>query len=225
MHRKLLATTVMAGALLASGNASALSLSFSGYSSDATSTAFLAATLDFAVSNTGGNDLLTLTLTNLSDTTSTGTDPDNGFTISRIFFNYTGNANLFSVNTDPLGGASLAFNQSAGGFGTFDVLLDLGTGNAGLDPSPPTGSSATWVIDLGDTGITDSDFNLESTLPPGSKTSVAALFFTQGPCDPEITGSCVEDSAFGTVVPIPAAAWLFGSGLLGLAGVARRRSR
>jgi hypothetical protein len=26
-----------------------------------------------------------------------------------------------------------------------------------------------------------------------------------------------------TVVPIPAAAWLFGSGLLGLVGVARRR--
>ena len=28
----------------------------------------------------------------------------------------------------------------------------------------------------------------------------------------------------GTVVPVPAAAWLFGSGLLGLAGIARRRS-
>lgn len=34
-----------------------------------------------------------------------------------------------------------------------------------------------------------------------------------------------EVQAFGSPVPIPAAAWLFGSGLAGLMGVARRRNR
>jgi outer membrane lipase/esterase len=33
----------------------------------------------------------------------------------------------------------------------------------------------------------------------------------------------IADAAFSTVVPVPAAAWLFGSALIGLAGVARRK--
>ncbi len=37
------------------------------------------------------------------------------------------------------------------------------------------------------------------------------------------SGNVMVDN-FGTVVPVPAAAWLFGSGLLGLAGVARRKA-
>lgn len=36
------------------------------------------------------------------------------------------------------------------------------------------------------------------------------------------SGSVMVDN-FGTVVPIPAAVWLFGSGLLGLVGIARRK--
>lgn len=35
----------------------------------------------------------------------------------------------------------------------------------------------------------------------------------------------VDVQVVSTVVPVPAAAWLFGSGLLGLAGIARRRTR
>jgi len=34
----------------------------------------------------------------------------------------------------------------------------------------------------------------------------------------------IADAAFAAVVPVPAAVWLFGSGLLGLVGVARRKS-
>ena len=37
--------------------------------------------------------------------------------------------------------------------------------------------------------------------------------------DPNLTGTSVQ---IGAVVPVPAAVWLFGSGLLGLVGVARR---
>jgi len=71
MQRNLFATAVLAGAVLASSNVSALSLTFTGISSDLTDPGFLDATLDLTVSNSGGNDLLTLALTNLSDTTST----------------------------------------------------------------------------------------------------------------------------------------------------------
>ena len=35
----------------------------------------------------------------------------------------------------------------------------------------------------------------------------------------------LDDLTFGTVVPVPAAMWLFGSGLLGLVAVARRKVR
>jgi hypothetical protein len=33
----------------------------------------------------------------------------------------------------------------------------------------------------------------------------------------------IDDMRFGTVVPIPAAVWLFASGLLGMIGIARRK--
>ena len=32
-----------------------------------------------------------------------------------------------------------------------------------------------------------------------------------------------DEVRFGTVVPVPAAVWLFGSGLIGLIGIARRK--
>ena len=39
----------------------------------------------------------------------------------------------------------------------------------------------------------------------------------------KITGGSIDLSIATTVIPVPAAAWLFGSGLLGLVGVARRK--
>ena len=46
---------------------------------------------------------------------------------------------------------------------------------------------------------------------------------TTGVCNPNCTGS--GWIAPTTVVPVPAAAWLFGSGLMGLAAIARRKKR
>ncbi|MES0328004.1 MAG: VPLPA-CTERM sorting domain-containing protein [Gammaproteobacteria bacterium] len=40
----------------------------------------------------------------------------------------------------------------------------------------------------------------------------------------KITGGSIDFSVATTVIPVPAAVWLFGSGLLGLAGMARRKS-
>ena len=201
------------GVFILSGmsQAQALTINFSDISSDLTDPSLLSATMVLEVTNTGGNDLLNMTITNLS----------NDFKLAEAFINFTGDNSLLTLDTVPAGFSStLSFDTTADGFGTFDIMLDLDSMNNGL----AINQSETWIIDLGVTGVTTEDFNLLSG-PPGNKQQLAALKFTQGPCDPEVVGACVEDSAYGggSVVPVPAAVWLFGSGLLGLVGVARRK--
>ena len=180
---------------------------FSDLSSDATPASDLNATLTFNVTAGASatfNDLLTLTLDNQ-------TTAPSAFTINEVYFNFTGNHGGFSIESGP--GVLNHGPTPADGFGDFDIKLDgflLASGGTSM-----------WSIDLGLTGVTDSDFNDLSIIPPGDTQTLAALKFVQGPDDPEAPGS--EDSAFGAVVPVPAAVWLFGSGLLGLVGVARRK--
>lgn len=160
----------------------------------------LNATLSFSITALGSsssNDLLTLTLDNQ-------TTAPNAFSINEVYFNFTGNHGGFSIDS---GTATLNHGPIPGdGFGAFDIKLD------GF--SLASGGTSVWTIDLGLTGVTDSDFNDLSSIPPGDTQTLAALKFVQGPSD---------DSAFGAVVPVPAAVWLFGSGMLALAGVARRK--
>ena len=81
-------------------------------------------------------------------------------------------------------------------------------------PSPASGTWETWT--------------LEYTVPNGSNLIGQALGFA---IDIESTGVDEANIAFDNLridfqaaaVPVPAAAWLFGSGLLGLIGVARKR--
>ena len=179
----------------------ALVYTFSDLSSDATPASVLDATLTFSVTAGGaisGNDLLMLTLDNQT------TAPD-AYYINEVYFNFTGNHGGFSLES----GGTTTLNHGptpADGFGNFDIKLDgflLASGDTSI-----------WTIDLGLTGVTDSDFYDWSSIPTGDTQTLAALKFVQGPGD---------DSAFGAVVPVPAAVWLFGSGLLGLIGVARRK--
>jgi len=213
--------------------AQALTINFSGESSDATDPGFLTAVMDLDVTSTGatsGNDLLTVTLANLSDTTGQLGSQNGGFTLSEAFFNFTGDSSLLALDLIlPQGtpNAGLTTDKNADGFGTFDVKLDLDvSNNDGLLPN----FSGAWKIDLGGTGFSMADFNLLSDSPPGNNLQLAALFFSKGPCDseepfPGDPSLCTEDSAYAapSVVPVPAAVWLFGSGLLGLAGMARRK--
>ena len=216
------------GMLLFSGlsQAQAMTINFSGETSDATNPGLLTAIMELDVTvggATSGNDLLTVTLSNLSDTTGVTGSQNGGFTLSEAYFNFTGDSSLLSLDPSlPQGlpNSSLSTNVSADGFGTFDVKLDLvPISNDGLLPNV----GGAWKIDLGGNGFSIADFNLLSDPQPGNNPQLAALFFSKGPCDPEITG-CTEDSAYAApVVPVPAAVWLFGSGLLGLIGVARRK--
>ena len=204
--------------------AQALTINFSGESSDATDPGFLTAVMDLDVTSTGatsGNDLLTVTLANLSDTTGQPGSQNDGFTLSEAFFNFTGDSSLLTFDPVPQGtpNAGLTTNTNADGFGTFDVKLDLDvSNNDGLLPN----FEGFWHIDLGGTGFSMANFNLPSDPMPGNNPQLAALFFSKGPCDSEELG-CVEDSAYAAPVPVPAAVWLVGSGLLGLVSMAKRK--
>lgn len=222
------------GVMLFAGlnQAQALTINFSGGTSDATNPGLLTAIMDLDVTTNGatsGNDLLTVTLANLSDTTGEIGSQNGGFTLSEAFFNFTGDSSLLIFDPVPQGTPNpvLTTNESADGFGTFDVKLDLAdTSNDGLLPN----FEGFWHIDLGGTGFSMADFNLLSDPQPGNNPQLAALFFSKGSCDPEEPfssdpGLCTEDSAYASPspVPVPAAVWLFGSGLLGLVGMARRK--
>jgi len=118
----------------------------------------------------------------------------------------------FSSNTAGPGDANWSTNFSANmdGFGTFDVAVEkpAGSAAAGVDPlmfliTGVTGDSiATYATD-GSTGG-----------QPNSGSLFSAKVSSTGP------GAFIGG---GSPVPVPAAVWLFGSGLLGLIGLARRK--
>lgn len=134
------------------------------------------------------------------DTNSTGPDADNGQGQNGIF----------------TGG-----QYQADGDGIYDMYFDF--------PPPPGNGTANsfdaneWVkytITL--PGVTASSFNLLSLTGGGEGPFYAAAHF-------QTTGPGGKDSAWigavePIVVPAPAAVWLFGTGLLGLVGIARRKS-
>jgi hypothetical protein len=131
------------------------------------------------------------------DPDSTGPDAENGKKGNGIF-----------VGTD-------AFQSD--GDGAYDILFDF--------PPPPGSGSVrfsageTVIYTMTSTdAITASSFNFLSADGGGAGTYLAASHFIS-------TGPDGLESAWvgAGVIPVPAAVWLFGSGLLGLAGVARRK--
>ena len=73
------------------------------------------------------------------------------------------------------------------------------------------------------------DINLEGLGIMSSKTTPDLVLAYNdnilGTGDSDFDDMMVRAKFTGTVVPVPAAAWLFGSGLLGLIGMARRRKQ
>ena len=119
-------------------------------------------------------------------------------------------------NTDIITPGTARPNQlRAGSDGIYDILFDF--------PPPPGQQAARFnageslVYDIsGIAGLTADSFNFFSEPGPGSTAgpflSVARFQDTPG-----------GGSDWVGAVPVPAAVWLFGSGLLGLVGIARKR--
>ena len=146
-----------------------------------------------------------------------------------------GNAgDVWNPAMTPIDGLSLS--------GSMDGIYNLSTNNnAFLSESnsyaDPSGSitgfigSGAWGYTLGSTAAWGPGFNNSLTgLNGGMKMSFAAIDLpTDGVSMSTFAGTWSVNAANGTLnytvsaVPVPAAVWLFGSGLLGLVGISRRK--
>ncbi len=132
-----------------------------------------------------------------------------------LSFNRTGGTGPSSLDT----GISTGVDSfKAGGDGFYDILFDFPTSNQGGGSKRfNAGEGLTYEIS-GIGSLTANDFNFLSSPSGGAGPFRSAGQFLS-------TGPLGEDSDWVGVsaVPVPAAVWLFGSGLLAFAGVARRK--
>ena len=143
-----------------------------------------------------------------------------GAEVSEVYLNVDDTIGGANLTITPAGGTGPAANSISKGTdafkadadGWYDILFSL----------PPPGSDRfeageTLIYDITATGLVASSFNFLSTpdpVDPNGPFLGAAKF--------QSTGDGSQSDWVGAV-PVPAAVWLFGSGLLGLIGVARRR--
>lgn len=170
-----------------------------------------------------------------------------GDTISMSLFAETV-ANTGFVNRDQFGEATFGFyNYSDDGLGNYQTLSFIFDYEVSYSMSLSNDVSGDQAIGELNTlvELDDYDFGTSSIdlFPSGTPDAIEALYFGAGAVTPSgmKSGSFTLDVAGGygyfvftnglstptyiqpSVVPVPAAVWLFGSGLLGLVGFARRR--
>jgi hypothetical protein len=116
----------------------------------------------------------------------------------------------------------VGFDQfQADGDGIYDILFDFPPPLGSQDYRFNAGETVMWDIS-GIPGLTALDFNFLGAPGPGASNPgpflSVAKFQSTGP---DQGGS--DWVGAGPVVPVPAAVWLFASGLLGLIGIARKK--
>jgi hypothetical protein len=137
--------------------------------------------------------------------------------VTAVYLNSAvGGLSFSDVSVGAVTNSSITYSSNgyqAGSDGEFDILIDL---------PPPGGDRFTagevLIYNITGAGITASTFWAESN---PTLTSVTGPFI--GAAKFQGTGDGGENSAWVAAVPVPAAVWLFGSGL-GLLGWMRRKS-
>lgn len=134
------------------------------------------------------------------------------FGMQTFSFNYdtalTVNASNI-ININPVSWSISQDVNAGGGFGKFEFQLS-GTGN-----------SRTELLNFSISNVAGdsiNDYAISSILKPSSDEFFAAHIAGYG-----VNGGDSAQFAGSSPVPVPAAVWLFGSGLIGLVGVARRK--
>jgi hypothetical protein len=181
---------------------------------------------DLELNNLAAYTGQTLARVTLTDHLSGGVDFEvealiTGTKVAQFGFNFMSNTVPVGFSITGLPSAwvyDVAIDSQEGfnGFGKFDVDVHDGGSAGRLSPltfSVSTGSVADYVA-LSSGGSEPSLFSIHVTDLDASGSG----FCDGSGCD-VITGY----AGGGTLVPVPAAVWLFGSGLLGLVGIGRRR--
>jgi hypothetical protein len=122
-----------------------------------------------------------------------------------------------------------SINSTLGGAGSSLLsTIDNANGGTGFNPQALAADLSNWggaTANVAQTGLgsTATLYTLTATGQSGTSNSTTT---------PELTVSLTSNGLVysalpggGTVTPLPAAVWLLGSGLLGLAGVGRRKSK
>ncbi len=140
--------------------------------------------------------------------------PGTNFGMETFAFNFDNSLTVGAtniINVDPSSWGITEDQNAGGGFGRFEFQLS-GTGSTRTE-------LLTFTIS-GVAGDTPSSYALGSTLNPQ-----AVEFFAAHVADfDDGYGNTSGKFAGSTAVPVPAALWLFGSGLICLARLARRNS-
>jgi len=125
------------------------------------------------------------------------------------------NTNIGEREFLSLDGATYTFSLVSGG--TFDLL--------GLDIESPVGTGSDWAA-FGTFDVIGSDgasVTLNATSFGTQSFGTTFTGLTSFTLEYDISAQATFDNINFTAVPVPAAAWLFGSGLLGLIGISRRK--
>lgn len=152
---------------------------------------------------------------------------DAGASVTTTSFSLEATAFTIITDADPIDISDEIFTLTSTS-GSYDPTADSGYGLGLFSGTFSVGGgllSGTFSnlevfgISLGN----DTDFDFDAILSFDSGSLKGG--FTTGLLDGTITGSKVI-AKLGTIspVPVPAAVWLFGSGLLGLVGIARRKA-
>lgn len=209
-YKALVAFVLLAATTTVASTANAATYNFSGVVTLCTGTCDSFASLSLGTEVTGNWEILTTPNGSWSFA-------DMGAFAAEVFnpgaplepFNGT---NPTTANPLPLTPGIAPITAAGGGLttgGTTGASNELSSGNILHEfIVPPFDSNGAWVVfDIGAGGVAQAQ---------------VCLFFPTAGCIPGATQAVVIDGQF-SLVPVPAAAWLFGSALLGLLGLARRR--